>query len=262
MAGKEEGVKETLGGVENKISQILGTIAMDISGFVNDQNAFNEKITNDTLELTLSICRKLFPVLSEEGKLTEVSSMTVSMISQILAQPKITIFVNSDIIVSLKDKIDHFLVERGYEGIASILEDPSLPVSGCRIQWQGGEALRNPEAGLQDIEQIISASLTDQVAAPHSSQGPSHVTGLGVGSETKAVNEFNNEGPSDTSPVGTTHDDEPKNQKLHQTATTENLAQERSSQGYISRDELTESASDADLGLSETHDKGNPDANG
>ena len=75
--------------------------------------------------------------------------------------------------------------------------------------------------------------------------------------EAKAFSEFNNEEQSDTSPVGTTHDDEPKNQKLHQTATTENLVQGRSSQGYISRDELTESALDADLGLSETRDRVN-----
>ena len=144
------------------MSQILDTIAMGISGVVKDQNVFNEKTTNEALELALSICRKLFPVLSEEGKLSEVSSMTESMISQILAQPKITIFVNANIAGPLGEKIQSFLAERGYDGIASVLEDPSLPMSGCRIQWQDGEALRNPEAELRDIEQIISSSLNDQ----------------------------------------------------------------------------------------------------
>ena len=75
-AEKEQGVRETLSGVENTICQILDKIALGLSGVVDDQKAFNEKTTNDTLQLTLTICRKLFPVLSEEGKLTEVAAMT------------------------------------------------------------------------------------------------------------------------------------------------------------------------------------------
>ena len=206
-AGKEEGVTESLGELENNMCQILDKIALGISGVVKDQNAFNEKTTNDALQLTLSICRKLFPVLSEEGKLSEVSSMTESMVSQILAQPKITIFVNSNIIASLKEKIDPFLTERGYQGIATILEDPSLPISGCRIQWQDGEALRNPEVVLQDIEQIISSSLNDQTLVANLSQEPGAMTELGAEPEAKASSERNTEEQSEFSPVGTSIDD-------------------------------------------------------
>ena len=206
-AGKEEGVKESLGGLENNMCQILDKIALGLSGVVRDQKAFNEKTKNDTLQLTLSICRKLFPVLSEEGKLSEVSSMTESMVSQILTQPKITIFVNSDIISSLKEKIDPFLAARGYEGIATILEDPSLPVSGCRIQWQDGEALRDPEVGLQDIEQIISSSLNDQNLVANLSQEPDAMTELSSEPEAKAFSERNTEEQSDAPPVGTSIDD-------------------------------------------------------
>ena len=52
-AGKEEGVKESLGGLENNMCQILDKIASGISDVVEDQNAFNEKTTNETLQLTL-----------------------------------------------------------------------------------------------------------------------------------------------------------------------------------------------------------------
>ena len=55
---------------------------MDISGFVNDQNAFNEKITND-VGTNPKHLPQAFPSFKRRGKLTEVSSMTVSMISQI-----------------------------------------------------------------------------------------------------------------------------------------------------------------------------------
>ena len=206
-AGKEEGVKESLGELENNMCQILDKIALGISGVVKDQNAFNEKTTNDTLQLTLSICRKLFPVLSEEGKLSEVSSMTESMVSQILAQPKITIFVNSNIIASLKEKIDPFLAERGYEGIATILEDPSLPVSGCRIQWQDGEALRDPEVGLQDIEQIVSSSLNDQNLVANLSQEPGAMTELSWSPRPKHLVSATPRSNQTISPVGTSIDD-------------------------------------------------------
>ena len=204
-AGKEQGVQETLEGVENTMCQILDTIAIGISGVVEDQNAFNEKTANNALELSLSICRKLFPVLSEEGKLSEVSSMTESMISQILAQPKITIFVNPSIVTSLREKIDPFLAKRGYEGTASVIEDPSAPISGCKIQWQDGEAVRNPEAGLRDIEEIVSMALNDQTRAAGLSQGTGE---LGVETEAIPFSESDTEGNSDTSPVGTATDDQ------------------------------------------------------
>ena len=174
-------LSQSLGSVENTICEILDTIATGISGVAEDQNAFNEKTENNTLELAMCICRKLFPALSEEGKLCEVSAMTKSMISRILVQPKITIFANADVVVALREKIDPFLAERGYEGIATISEDSSLPVSGCRIQWQGGQAVRNPEAGLQDIEQIVSEFLTNRTQLANMSQKPNSVTESDVG---------------------------------------------------------------------------------
>ena len=206
-AGKERGVQETLNGAENMMCQILDTIATGISNVAQDQSAFNEKTENDTLKLTLSICRKLFPALSEEGKLSEVSTMTKSVISQILSQPRITIFTNADIVTALKEKIDPFLAEKGYEGIASVMEDPSLPVSGCRIQWQNGQAVRNPEAGLQDIEQIVSASLADKTNVADAGQGPSHLTDLSEEPEAKQALGSDIEEHFEASPVGSTADD-------------------------------------------------------
>ena len=201
LAGKEKGVQEALNGVENTTCQILDKIAMGISRVAQDQNAFNEKTENDTLELAISICRKLFPALSEEGKLSEVSAMTKSMITQIIVQPKITIFTNADIVIALKEKIDPFLAKSGYEGVASVLEDPSLPVSGCRIQWQDGQAVRNPEAGLKDIEQIVSASLANK------DQGPNPVTELVAEPEAKQALGSDLKEHLVTSPPGSTTDD-------------------------------------------------------
>ena len=68
FAAGKDGVKESLGGLENNMCQILDKIASGISDVVKDQNAFNEKTTNDTLQLTLSICRKLFSSFKRGGK--------------------------------------------------------------------------------------------------------------------------------------------------------------------------------------------------
>ena len=53
----------------------------------------------------------------------------------------------------------------------------------------------------------------------------------------------------------------PPNQKQEQIATSENLAHRQRFQGYISRDELTESALDAEWEFWETHDKANSSTN-
>ncbi|MAI11500.1 MAG: hypothetical protein CBD27_05150 [Rhodospirillaceae bacterium TMED167] len=206
-AGKERGVQETLSGAESTMCQMLDTIAMGISSVAQEQSAFNEKTEHDTLELALSICRKLFPALSEEGKLCEVSTMTKSVISQILAQPKIMIFTNADIVTALKEKIDPFLAEKGYEGIAFVMEDRSLPVSGCRIQWQDGQAVRNPETGLQDIEQIVSASLADQTQVANTDQGPNPLTELDRRPQAKQGLRSDVKEHFETSPADSTTDD-------------------------------------------------------
>ena len=160
--GKENGVQETLDGIENSISQSLDNIATEISGITQRQIDFNIKTERDALELTLNVCRKLFPTLSEEGKLNEVTMMTKSMLNQILTEPSVTIYTNTDIIDRLKEKIEPYLAMKGYQGTVSFKEDNSLPVSGCRVEWLNGDAERNPEATLQEIEQAITGSLEDQ----------------------------------------------------------------------------------------------------
>ena len=80
------------------------------------------------------------------------------------------------------------------------MEDPSLPVSGCRIQWQDGGKLGDPEAGLQDIKRIIFCSLNDQNLVIDSSQEPDAMTEVDVGLEDEVVLERNTEEQSDFSP--------------------------------------------------------------
>ena len=64
--------------------------------------------------------------------------------------------------------------------------------------------MRDPEAGLQDIEQIVSESLNDQTPAVNLSQGP--IPDLGMEPEAKADRDRDIEEHS-TSPVGSTLDD-------------------------------------------------------
>ena len=165
-AGKEAGNQEALTGIENIICHALDKIAIDISQVKDNQNEFNERTEHDATELALSVCRKIFPTLSEEGKLTEVSEMARSMISQILSEPKFTIYTHADVVDPLREKLEPFLSEKGFKGTVSVVDDKSISLSGCRVEWQDGQAVRDPEVTLQEIEQTVSTALKDQPPTP------------------------------------------------------------------------------------------------
>ena len=88
------------------------------------------------------------------------------------------------------------------------------------------------------------------------------MTELELGAEAKAFSERNTEEQSDDPPVGTSIDDRLPSETGDPIYTPENLVRGQRSQGYISRDELTESALDVRLGIEETHYKIKPIASG
>jgi len=231
-AGKESGVQETLAGIENNISQSLNMISSEISGIVRHQTEFNTQLESDATNLALSICRKLFPSLNEEGKLHEVSEMAKDMLGQLLEEPRISVRVEPELIAPLKEKLDPFLVSQGYKGVLSIREDETLPVGGCKIEWSNGQAERNPEQVFDEIEESINTAL-EKSAEISETGGAFNTDNLEPSDEARDL-----DGVASVDGTELAQMEHPENE-------VDSVIQEENSE--ISRDAVSESASDMEV---------------
>ena len=66
--------------------------------------------------------------------------------------------VNDELADSLKERLESFLLDRGFEGILTVQGEPQVDFGDCRIEWPSGSAERNMAEVIRSIDQIIERS--------------------------------------------------------------------------------------------------------
>ena len=161
-AGKENGIKETLAGIENIIAQTLDSIVIEMSELSQRQTEFNEQIKIETILLINSVNRKLFPLMNESCNLDETIRFSEEVLPQLLTEPRITIHVPVEIADTVQQRIQQFLHEKNYSGELSVRGDVEMSTGICKIEWSSGSAERNTEMLLSEIEKRFLTSIENE----------------------------------------------------------------------------------------------------
>ena len=154
--GKKEGIAEMLAGIEQKMATALDKIASQSETLFRIQSDANETIQREAAALSLAIARKLFPKLNEDHGLDEVVAVAQGVLAKLIREPRITISVDEGVAESIATRLSDFLKKRGFQGELSVRGDGELGPGECRIEWMGGDAIRDVGTLLSEIEAAIA----------------------------------------------------------------------------------------------------------
>jgi len=150
--GKKDGSAEVLAGLEQKIGGTLEKIATGIESVIRAQLESSEATKRDAAALSIAVVRKLFPKLNAAHGSDEVLAMLHDVLSNLIREPRITILVPEETSEGIQARLGDFLDRRGFRGELAVKADGALKPGDCRIEWMGGEAIRDSGALLAEIE--------------------------------------------------------------------------------------------------------------
>ncbi len=162
-SGKDQGVSETLAGIEKNTADTLAVIAERVSGLINGQEIANREISDDASALSLAVARKIFPVLNEQGALNEVTSTIQTMLARLIDEPRIQVKVNPAISDEITQRLAAVIDTNGVGQNLTIVADEAVLMGDCSIEWSNGTAERNVAALMHEIDDIIAQNSTANI---------------------------------------------------------------------------------------------------
>jgi flagellar assembly protein FliH len=158
-AGKEEARAETLNGIEMKISDSLDVIGNRLANLNQIQADSIARISEDAASLAFAVAKKIFPVLNEKGALEEVTTVIEDVLQRLVQEPRISIKVAIEQSEKIKERVDNYVQEKGFDGNISVIGEENLSPGDVTIEWSDGSASRNSASLIEEIDDIIAQNV-------------------------------------------------------------------------------------------------------
>ena len=158
-AGKQEGFAEASGSTDRIAAQALEKIQELIPTLFAAQETANTEMHQQSIMVGVSVIRKLFPSLNQEYAAEEVSRVVNQVMETLRDEPKVVIAVNGEIMTALKERMTGLAIGNVSAGKVVLVEDETIPIGDCRIEWESGGAGRDTAALWQEIDAIVAHNM-------------------------------------------------------------------------------------------------------
>lgn len=168
--GKRDGIAEATKAEKESRSQFVASVLQrigDETATLYAQEHERAKLYEDEVAgLCLKIFEKLFPVYNEHHGFDELTSSIGEILQKQKNQIEIKIQVQPDIVDAIQ-KMVGALGDKGFETKFSVLPDETLSDGACRMSWNNGGALRDPENLAEQIKALMQQTLAGKATNRH-----------------------------------------------------------------------------------------------
>lgn len=158
-AGREEGRKEAADATEQRLLEAIEVACDSLAKVFNEQAEANRDIARDTIGITTTIAKKLFPDLNARNALGEVERVVQETLNAITEEPRVQIMVHPDLREPFTERLATMTHRAGFEGKVFINPDPSMTLGDCRVEWSNGAAVRDTDVLWEMIDEIVERNL-------------------------------------------------------------------------------------------------------
>ncbi|MCK5285452.1 MAG: hypothetical protein KAJ86_07705 [Alphaproteobacteria bacterium] len=163
--GKMHGVEETKKTRSEIVAKALESISRDTDSLFQKETQRGKLYEKETLELTLNIFKKLFPVYQKHYGFEELKEAITSILKKQQNQKEIIIYVEPDASKGTEKLLSELSLRRS-DVIFQVHGDENLSNGECRMSWKDGGANIDPEALTHKIQATI-----EQVLAANDTKG-------------------------------------------------------------------------------------------
>jgi len=159
-AGLARGRSEAVTAFDKQVAATLSAIAQQAAGIAKSMAAEAEA-AGKSVDLALSIVRKLHPALVERQGLAEIEAVLGQCLESLKQEPRLVAYVHSARLDALQERLGQLSASTGFEGRVVLIGDDAMGESDCRVEWADGGVER--EAGR--IWRAIEEALNRYIAA-------------------------------------------------------------------------------------------------
>ena len=165
VEGKNQGLKEAENSQLKLTAQILDKIQKQLIQLAAAESLREQMFEREILQLCLAVFERLFPVYSQLAGFEELKTAITDIMKQQEGQSHVVISVTPNVIDAIEAHLNG-LKDSGLDLKFSVKSDETLAPGACRLAWNDGGALRDP----QRLADEIRASI-EQVLAKNGSKG-------------------------------------------------------------------------------------------
>ena len=157
--GKQTGEFTAMERIERRLADTIERLTHVLQDSVEAQRQGRVGIERQAVELSMLALRKLFPVLLQRAEGQELEAVFSEVFDQAIEEPRIVVRAAPGMIEALEERLRALAARSGFEGKLSLIGDPRLAETDCRVEWSEGGVERDPHRSLKAIEAAVAKAV-------------------------------------------------------------------------------------------------------
>lgn len=175
-AGIAAGQAQALAGIEKRVGELIANLAGQMDGVAEQIAAQKALVAEDVAVLARAVATKVSGTKSNKSRLELLERMITDCMAKLYQAPEVTAHVPPDIEADLTS----LLAMSDLTITVTVLADPALTGTDCRISWHGGGAERIEAQIWQEVDSLLEHYVGD------TSEADANVDDAATNEQTKA----------------------------------------------------------------------------
>lgn len=142
--------------IDKKIQENLNDISIKLVALGEVVKTRNNAHIKELAELVVRIARKVAGDALKTTPYDNIENTIRSCLPMLFDEPKITIFVQPEIVEEIKARVAPIAQNIGFKNNIEICGNPSISAGNCNVEWNGGGIRSNKDAIWSKIEELCS----------------------------------------------------------------------------------------------------------
>ncbi|MDD3288708.1 MAG: FliH/SctL family protein [Alphaproteobacteria bacterium] len=154
--GYNEGKAAVQDDLQTKSNELVKKLEQKISALMKELSSRQQNQQDDIADISLMIASKILPdYVSKQGS-DEVMALLSKVIHDMAHEPRFVIRISELQFETMNKMIKTMAENQAYTGQISIVGDPAMGPSDCKIEWADGGLERNVQDFLKEIDSAVA----------------------------------------------------------------------------------------------------------
>ncbi len=159
--GRTQAFKESQDSRDQKIIDLTQKITTATTALLSQESERSALYQNDVLKLIGALFQKAYPLLNNTYGLPQILETIKQVLSDLDEKAVVIIEVSTDDVNELSDRLKSFILQ--HNGQITILPHTDLVAGTCRMKWQDGGMIRDPQETAQKMIDALQETLKNAI---------------------------------------------------------------------------------------------------
>lgn len=157
--GMRQGRSEALQGQGHLLNQMMGRMEGQLSELIKNQLASFAEAQDRTVQVALTIARKVVPSYAKHHGLGEVEALVRQCLAELSREPRLVVRTHDSLLDAVTTKVQALAALEGYQGQLVFLADERMGPGDCRVEWADGGLERDEARLWSEIDRVVGQAV-------------------------------------------------------------------------------------------------------